>query len=192
MSLKSFLVVFLFIFSCGLVIFFKEIITDRLKYEISDSGGADILKQLEHAPDFYLDDVNATNVVIDARACHFFNCFNIYRCVDHTGKQKKFHVHIPPPQRFQTKSNKLNFQEVSPLTYEYVEILEAVADSEYYTSDPDQACIFVPVLDLLNEFEQDPSQASKALEFASVHWKDSNWGENHLLFSFYPGSVTTG
>ena len=68
MSLKSFLVVFLFIFSCGLVIFFKEIITDRLKYEISDSGGADILKQLEHAPDFYLDDVNATNVVIDARA----------------------------------------------------------------------------------------------------------------------------
>ncbi len=65
--------------------------------------------------------------------------------------------------------------------------------SEYYTTDPDQACIFVPVLDLLNEFQlKEPSQASKALEFASYpHWNELNNGENHLLFSFYPGSLTS-
>ena len=65
--------------------------------------------------------------------------------------------------------------------------------SEYYTTDPDQACIFVPVLDLLNEFQlKEPGQASKALEFASYpHWSELNNGENHLLFSFYPGSLTS-
>ena len=65
--------------------------------------------------------------------------------------------------------------------------------SEYYTTDPDQACIFVPVLDLLNEFQlKEPGQASKALEFASYpYWSELNNGENHLLFSFYPGSLTS-
>jgi len=65
--------------------------------------------------------------------------------------------------------------------------------SEYYTTDPDQACIFVPVLDLLNEFQlKESGQASKALEFASYpHWNELNNGKNHLLFSFYPGSLTS-
>jgi hypothetical protein len=47
-------------------------------------------------------------------------------------------------------------------------------------------------LDLLNEFElRDPALASKALEFSSKFWNDLNGGENHLLFSFYPGSPIT-
>jgi hypothetical protein len=39
------------------------------------------------------------------------------------------------------------------------------------TTDPEQACIFIPVVDLLDELEmKHPALASKALEFASPHW----------------------
>ena len=192
MSLKTFLVVFLLIFFSGLTIFFKEFLLDLFHSKSPDN--VDILLELEQAPDFYLDDVNSTiaTQVDRSSECHFYNCFNIYRCVDHSGKQKKFHVHIPAPKRFISKLGELqSYQEVNPMTYEFVEILEAIAESEYYTSNPESACIFIPALDLLNEFElKDPSQASKALEFSSPHWKQLNGGENHLLFSFYPGSLT--
>jgi glucuronyl/N-acetylglucosaminyl transferase EXT2 len=192
MSLKTFLVFFLFIFFCGLVIFFKETIFDKFSSNFVDRNPEQILHQLEHAPDFYLDSVNASSPISETENCHFFNCFNIYRCVDHSGKQKKFHVHIPAPKRFLTKPDKNNYEEVSPFTLEFVEILEAISESDYYTNDPKQACIFVPALDLLNEFQlKDPSLASKALEFASPHWKGSNGGENHLLISFYPGSPSS-
>ena len=196
MSLKTFLVFFLVIFFCGLVIFFKETIFDKFSSKFVDQNSEQILQQLEHAPDFYLDSVNVSSPrpisETETETCHFFNCFNIYRCVDHSGKQKRFRVHIPAPKRFLTKSDKNIYEEVSPFTLEFVEILEAISESEYYTDDPDQACIFVPALDLLNEFQlKDSSLASKALEFASPHWKDSNSGENHLLISFYPGSPSS-
>jgi hypothetical protein len=144
MSLKTFLFIFLVIFISGLVIFFKEILLDQFNSKFADTSGVDILEQLEQAPDFYLDDVNATSKA-SGDGCHFYNCFNIYRCVDHSGKQKKFHVHIPAPKRFLSKFGHQSQEEVSPLTYEFVEILEAIVDSEYYTNDPKQACIFVPV-----------------------------------------------
>jgi hypothetical protein len=90
MSLKTFLVVFLFIFFSGVAIFLKEVMFDKISNKFDP---VDILLQLERAPDVYMDaatsvasDVHA-DVKIDSDDCHFFNCFNIYRCVDHSGKQ---------------------------------------------------------------------------------------------------------
>ena len=34
---------------------------------------------------------------------------------------------------------------------EFQEIVETVIDSEYYTNDPDKACLFLPNVDLLNQ-----------------------------------------
>ncbi len=135
MMLKTFLITFLVIFFGGLVIFFNELIVELVVTKLStDHSSIDILHKLEHAPDFYLDEVNSSTPIfsgpngINNNNCHFFNCFNIYRCVDHTGKQKKFHVHIPTPKRFLARSDQSgSYQEVSPLTLEYVEILEAIA-----------------------------------------------------------------
>ena len=44
--------------------------------------------------------------------------------------------------------------QVTPLTTEYYEMLEAVYSSPYYTEDPSEACLFLPSIDLLNLQEQ--------------------------------------
>jgi len=84
----------------------------------------------------------------EKEGCHFYNCFNIYRCIDHSGGQQKIHVHIPEPKKILIGST-----ELFPVTWEFVEIIEAVASSEFYTSDPNKACVFIPAIDVLNEFQ---------------------------------------
>merc|ERR1719499_279690 len=74
-------------------------------------------------------------------------------------------------------------KEISPYTKDFVDILEAITQSGFYTEDPEKACIFVPPFNLLNEETLDPILASKALEKFS-HW---NHGVNNLLFSFVTG-----
>ena len=37
------------------------------------------------------------------------------------------------------------------MTQDFVEVLEAIAASEYYTENPEDACVFIPVIDLLNQ-----------------------------------------
>ena len=87
MMLKDFLVVFLFVFAGGLIMFFKEVILDKFSAKSDENDSLNILHKLEFAPDFYLDEVNASSPIFESEKCHFFNCFNIYRCVDHSGKQ---------------------------------------------------------------------------------------------------------
>lgn len=38
-----------------------------------------------------------------------------------------------------------------PISQQFREILETIYNSKYYVSDPKQACLFVPSLDLLNQ-----------------------------------------
>jgi hypothetical protein len=87
MMLKNFLVVFLFVFCGGLIMFFKEVILDKYSSKLDEHNSFNVLQKLEFAPDFYLDDVNTSSPIFESENCHFFNCFNIYRCVDHSGKQ---------------------------------------------------------------------------------------------------------
>ena len=56
--------------------------------------------------------------------------------------------HFPPCRR-------------SPYTKDFVDILEAITQSGFYTEDPEKACIFVPPFNLLNEQNLDPILASK-------------------------------
>lgn len=41
--------------------------------------------------------------------------------------------------------------EINPISREFLEIVEAVAESRYYAADPRDACIFMPTIDTLNE-----------------------------------------
>ena len=52
-------------------------------------------------------------------------------------------------------------KEVSIFTKDYVDILEAITESGFYTEDPEEACIFVPPFNLLNEAILDPISSSK-------------------------------
>ena len=41
--------------------------------------------------------------------------------------------------------------EIKPISKEFYEFIETIVNSEYYTSNPEEACIFIPTVDLLNE-----------------------------------------
>ena len=83
----------------------------------------------------------------DLQKCTHFHCFDIYRCGVH---HQKLLVHVPDPKEFLDGEGNV----VAPLTQDFVTILEAIAVSEYYTEDPEEACVFIPALDLLNQRNQ--------------------------------------
>ena len=49
------------------------------------------------------------------------------------------------------------------MTKDFVDILEAISESEFYTEDPSEACIFIPPFNILNEAHLDPISSSKSL-----------------------------
>ncbi|XP_012254638.2 exostosin-2 [Athalia rosae] len=136
-----------------------------------------------------LDDINAlvvNQMVADSpladptnTSCNYFNCFNIYRC----GNQgNKLLIYVYPLRNYVDASN---IPVTSQMSKEFYLILQAIISSRFYTSNPFEACIFIPSIDTLNQNRlriKEVSQALKSLEF----WKD---GENHLIFNMVPGSV---
>ena len=80
----------------------------------------------------------------DYEKCTHFNCFDIYQCGVH---HQKLLVHVPEPKQFVDNYG----NPVAPYTQDFVSILEAIAASDYYTENYDEACVFIPAIDLLNQ-----------------------------------------
>ncbi len=183
MGFKTFLVFFVATFGLGVLLFFGEDVKTWLDSRTGLSASdkvSDLLQSLMEAPavklDFNEHKASATN-----KECHHFDCFDVYKCGGH---HKKILVHIPKPKRIIHGPAE---NEVSPYTSDFVDVLEAVVESDYYTSNPDEACVFVPAFNLINEeslANSDVASRSLALT-ASPHWSD---GKNNLLFSFVTGS----
>ena len=97
-----------------------------------------------------------------------------------------FQVHIPDPVNYITsKSAESEADEVAPWSKEFVDILEAVQQSEYYTSEAEEACVIIPPVDVLNEDGlADAEAAGKALS-GYPGW---NGGENNLVFNMLPAA----
>jgi glucuronyl/N-acetylglucosaminyl transferase EXT2 len=132
-----------------------------------------ILDKLAGASDVELD-AEATADDTEAN-CQHFSCFDVYRCGAHP---KKMLVHIPDPVNYVTED-----AEVAPWTKEHVEIMEAIEDSEYYTPNPDDACVFVLPVDLLNEAAlKDHAAVGKVLK----EYKEWNGGMNNVVFNMLP------
>ena len=69
------------------------------------------------------------------------------------------------------------------MSEELFEILETVYNSPYYTSDPNQACLFLPSVDLLNTRNVDKRLIASVL-YSLPHW---NQGRNHLILNMVDG-----
>ncbi|XP_047485553.1 exostosin-2-like [Penaeus chinensis] len=110
--------------------------------------------------------------------CHYFNCFNVYRCG--RGGYQRISVYVYPMMRYVDEEHVA----IKPMSKEFYEIIDAILNSEYYTSDPDEACIFIPPIDTLNENNLRKDEIAKALAMLP-HWSE---GENHLLFNMMPGT----
>lgn len=88
--------------------------------------------------------------------CSFFDCFNVYRCGNHENKAS---IYIYPLVEY-TDSEK---QSKTFITKEFYQILKTIQNSPYYTSNPQEACLFIPSIDVLNQNLIDKNLVSKAL-----------------------------
>lgn len=96
------------------------------------------------------------------------------RCFDESTCRGGFRVYVYPD----TEGLK-----VSGLYRKFLRILRS---SQYYTSDPDKACVLVPSWDTLDRDKLSDEYVTKLPSPWSLpHW---NGGKNHLFFNLYSGS----
>lgn len=110
--------------------------------------------------------------------CTFWTCFNIYHC-GHTGHER-IAAYVYPPKKYLDE----NGNPATTLTKEYLMLLKAIINSKYYTANPDEACIFIPSIDTLNQEMMKINITSEAL-YHLPYWRN---GENHLIFNMIAGS----
>jgi len=152
----------------GLVLLYSQI------YSEDDLSPAEMWAEM--VSEAVEETVDMTSTVASERrmACHFYNsdCFDVYRCGSRNGKLK---VYVYPPVVYLAPSG----DPVVNLSTEFNAMLEALYTSEYYTPDPDQACIFVPSVDLLQSSHLNPGMVGRLLQSLQYWGK----GRNHLLFT---------
>ena len=78
--------------------------------------------------------------------CSYYDCFNVYRC-GHRGSNKIL-VYVYPLKKYVDEKGILVGSQMSK---EFYFILKTIADSKYYTPNPEEACILVPSIDTLNQ-----------------------------------------
>lgn len=97
---------------------------------------------------YYDDDLNALkhgerfNTTNHETDCYFQSdyCFNIYRCVNFVKDCRS------PLKVFIYK------EPFGDFSLEFKEFIETILFSEFYESNPKKACLFIPLIDLTNEF----------------------------------------
>lgn len=164
----------LFIFSIVIVLFLPltSFSSDNSKkYEKIDIANLRNLEEIKlNFGDAYTEPRNPL--------CTFWSCFNIYRC-GHTGHDR-IAVYVYPPKKYTDSAG----VSATILSKEYLTLIRAVVNSKYYTANPEEACIFIPFIDTLNQETMKVNITSKALQ-SLPHWKN---GENHLIFNMIAGS----
>ena len=113
-------------------------------------------------------------------SCLFHTCFDVYHCG--YNDDNRISVYIYPPIHFLDEDGT---RVTVPMSTEFHEILQTIRDSIYYTPDPEKACLFVPIVDVLNQNHVDNELTAKVLA-ALPYWND---GTNHLLFNMLPGTA---
>ncbi|XP_038047899.1 exostosin-1b-like [Patiria miniata] len=101
------------------------------------------------------------------RKCRMDTCFDQAKCSD------TFKVYVYPVH--------------GKISESYSKILTSIRNSRYFTSNPDEACVFVPSIDTLDrdilshEYVTDAQSKLTKLPY----W---NGGRNHLIFNLYSGT----
>ncbi|XP_072226158.1 exostosin-1b [Leuresthes tenuis] len=113
-------------------------------------------------------DVNTS--VYKGKRCRMDSCFDFSLC-----QKNGFRVYVYPQQKGEKISES------------YQNILSAIEGSRFYTSDPEQACLFVLSLDTLDRDQLSPQYVHnlKTRVQNLPLWND---GRNHLIFNLYSGT----
>ena len=78
--------------------------------------------------------------------CLMHSCFDVFRCA--VNENKLISVYVYPYTRFLHENGDAVNQEMSQ---EFYELLAAIVNSKYYTSEMSSACIIIPSIDALNQ-----------------------------------------
>lgn len=110
-----------------------------------------------HKPYQYVVPADTPTVSTDSH-CSFFDCFNIYKCgYEHNGN---FKVYVYPMAKHVDVEGTPIGEKMSK---EYSSMLSAIMGSKYYTRNPEEACLFVPSIDTLNQNRLQVKKISQAL-----------------------------
>lgn len=115
-------------------------------------------------PQVKLSTITGTNSVSSPPAqicnskCTHWDCFNIYRC-GHTGHDR-IAVYVYPLKQYVDEDGVPATRQISK---EFFSLLQAIVNSKYYTANPDEACLFIPSIDTLNQDNLRLNLTSKAL-----------------------------
>ena len=120
------------------------------------------------------DVVSDENDIYTSRKCRMETCFDTTRC-------NNFKIYV---------YQDLDIEESEVMTSKsllYQKILDVISESRYYTSDPNNACLFITAIDTLDRDTLSPDYVRNvAMKLRSLkYW---NKGRNHLIFNLYSGS----
>lgn len=111
---------------------------------------------LDHLPEFIVKNSSLTTTT--KKNCTYYTCFDVYKCSHtHSGR---ISVYLYPLVEFVDEEKVPVTQKISE---EFYSILKAITKSDYFTSNPEEACLFIPTIDLLNQNRIHPKDVSKAL-----------------------------
>ncbi|KAH7939737.1 hypothetical protein HPB52_016743 [Rhipicephalus sanguineus] len=110
-------------------------------------------------------------------SCSYYTCFDVYRCGH---RHDQVTVYVYPIFNYVDEHGKELSHQASR---EFMELLEAVQQSRFYTPDPSKACLLIPSLDTLNQEGLNLNAISQILN-SLPYWDN---GTNHLLFNMLPG-----
>lgn len=90
--------------------------------------------------------------------CTFYDCFNIYRCNHKFNGDFKVYVY-PMARHIDSDGIVIG----AKMSKEYQSMLNEIINSHYYTQNPEEACVFVPSIDTLNQNRFRVKETSQAL-----------------------------
>ena len=122
---------------------------------------------------------------LDSTTCNRFQCFDSSRCQLDETKQLSYYVY--PPLRIIDSSGNVIYSTSSMISFEYWKLLETLLKSDRLTVNPEDACIFVPSIDLTWVHANQSSRLFNILE-SLPYWRyvDGYPGTNHLIISLDP------
>lgn len=136
----------------------------------------------EHWPDLkYEKDIESSpylrrlggEILPNIKNCRMETCFDYSRC---NGDNFKVYIYPSDPDGEQTTISSL-----------YQKVLDVIRESQYYTDEPSQACLFVLAIDTL---DRDPLSTNYVHNVPSKIVKLKHWnnGKNHIVFNLFSGT----
>lgn len=103
---------------------------------------------------------DAETAAVRLANCSYWDCFDVYRCGRHGAHADRMTMYVYPLQQYVDATSG---EAAAPLSREFHRVLRTIRQSVYYTSDPNEACVFVPSVDLLNQNRFDGDAVDRVL-----------------------------